>query len=208
MPALSYTTKSSPKDVAETMVRSWRRNNQVSEAYLNTALDVIDRVQYLGSDVQNQFSLDYALVRALMRLDKEGVYIYPGVRNIQMGNDRLMEFVRTYDPEHAGELTIVKNASKLKCKPEEIAMMICNIIVYVSCLYALKMNKKVEVRCYLGMMDDKNKSHRTRVWLQEEMQDFLAKNRSFSEDRYTDNLCQYITKPHMRAAAEKKSRLW
>ena len=197
-----------PKDVTESMVTSWRRCGKISEAYAATARNVIERVQYMGSDIYNHFALDYALLRALMRLDKEGVYIYPGVCNIQMGNDRLLQFVRDYDAEHAGEFSIVKNPKKLKCKPEEVAMIVASIIVYTSCLYALRMHKTAEVRNYLSIMDEKNATHRGRVWLQEELQDFLRKNRRFSENQYVDTLCQYLIKPAKRTVTEKETRLW
>ena len=207
MPALSHISPT-PRSTTESMITSWKRTRQISEKYAAIAYDVIDRVERFGTDKAGNYTIDYALVRALARLDKEGVYIVPTVRNIQMGADRLLDFVSQYDPEQAGELTIVKDASKLKCTPECVAMMLTTIIVNTSCLYALKMNKREEVNRYLAIVNAKNGTHRSRVWLQEELQEYLRRNRRFSEDKYIGDICQYITKPTRRTVIEQKERLW
>lgn len=197
-----------PRELTEAMITTWRRNGEISEQYLYTAREVLAKAQILGTDNFGNYGHDYGLVRALARLDREKIYIVPSVLNIQMGADRLIDFVRTYDGEHAGELSIVKDPKALKCKPEEIDYEITAIIMHVSALYALKMGKRLEVERYFKMMDKKIISHAGRVWLQDELQDFFIKNVKFSEGKYLEEICRYVTKPGRRTVIEQRTRLW
>lgn len=197
-----------PRELTEAMVTTWRRNGEISESYLYVVRQVISRAQLLGTDKGGNFGHDYGLIRALATLDREGIHIVPSILNIQMGADRLIDFVRTYDGEHAGELSIVKDPKKLKCKPEDVSIMITTIMMHVSALYALQMGKRLEVEKYVKLMEQKISTHANRVWFQDEIQDYFIKNVKFSEGKYLDSICQYVTKPGRRTVFEQRTRLW